>query len=140
MTPKPPEDVETDPRFPSGKWIGFWTQTLPFRAKPKQEMVLTFRQGALSGEGRDMVGQFYIRGSYSTENGGCQWTKRYVGKHDVSYQGFNEGKGIWGTWRIDLFHGGFHSWPEGMSDPTVESLNAEADVPAEPVGEVVTVG
>ena len=41
-TPKLPDDAETDSRFPSGKWVGFWTQTLPVRAKPKQEMLLTF--------------------------------------------------------------------------------------------------
>ena len=138
--PKPPDDAETDPRFPSGKWAGFWTQTQPVRAKPKQEMILTFKQGTVTGEGRDMVGQFLIRGRYSTADGKCHWTKRYVGKHDVFYEGFNEGKGIWGTWKIDLNHGGFHIWPEGMSDPSQPALEAEAELPAEPVGEVVTIG
>jgi hypothetical protein len=142
-TPKPPADAETDPRFPSGKWFGFWTQTMPVRARPKQEMILTFTKGAVTGEGRDMVGPFLIRGFYSTADGKCRWTKRYVGKHDVFYEGFNEGKGIWGTWAIDINHGGFHIWPEGMSDPTSPALAEEADVPVEPavtVGEPLTVG
>ncbi len=71
MTPETPDpaagppDAESDPRFPSGKWIGFWTQTLPVRDKPKQEMILTFRQGEMTGEGRDRVGRFIIRGFYS---------------------------------------------------------------------------
>ena len=52
----------------------------------------------------------------------------------------NEGKGIWGTWEIDATRGGFHIWPEGMGDPTAPALEAEAEAPAEPVGEPVTVG
>jgi hypothetical protein len=136
-------EAETDPRFPSGKWAGFWTQKLPTRERPKQEMTLTFHKGQIAGEGRDRVGAFLIRGFYSTEDGRCRWTKRYIGKHDVYYQGFNEGKGIWGTWTIDLTHGGFHIWPEGMSDPTNPALAAEAEVPVEAaavVGEPVTAG
>jgi hypothetical protein len=63
------------------------------------------------------------------------WTKSYVGRHKVYYNGFNEGKGIWGTWDIPggLFHrhvhGGFHIWPEGMSDRSNDYLSAEADLP-----------
>lgn len=127
----PADDLESDPRFPSGKWAGFWTQKLPFVAKPRQEMILTFCRGEIRGEGRDMVGEFLIRGFYSVEDGKCRWTKKYVGRHDVFYQGFNEGKGIWGTWQIDFNHGGFHIWPEGMSDPTGANLSEEADLPEE---------
>ena len=64
------------------------------------------------------------------------FTKRYLGKHDVFYQGFNEGKGIWGVWEIPpefnagiVSRGGFHIWPEGMPDPTTPHLHEEADVP-----------
>lgn len=142
--PKPPPDAETDPRFPSGKWVGFWTQKLPFVAKPRQEMILSFRCGEFTGEGRDMVGKFHIRGFYSTTDGKCRFTKKYVGRHDVYYQGFNEGKGIWGTWEVDSLRGGFHIWPEGQGDPTSPSLEAEAEVPVDPIslpaGEPVTVG
>ncbi|MCX7700185.1 MAG: hypothetical protein N2039_04855 [Gemmataceae bacterium] len=132
-----PDELESDPRFPSGKWHGFWTQTVPVRAKPQQEMILTFRRGVIQGEGRDMVGPFLIRGSYSTADGKCHWTKRYVGKHDVFYRGFNEGKGIWGTWEIAdevVLRGGFHIWPDGMTDPTGSTLAEEADLP---VGELI---
>ncbi len=137
-----PLDVETDPRFPAGKWVGFWTQTLPTRDRPKQELALSFHKGEITGEGRDRIGKFLIRGFYSIEDGRCRWTKRYIGKHDVYYEGFNEGKGIWGKWSIDFNHGGFHIWPEGMSDPTSPALEAEADVPVEApaVGEPVKVG
>ena len=61
------------------------------------ELRLTFRRGVLRGEGRDRVGEFLIRGRYEVETGKCWWTKQYVRKH-APYQGYNEGKGIWGTW------------------------------------------
>jgi hypothetical protein len=128
--------VETDPRFPSGAWTGYFLQPL-VPGRHLMELRLTFRQGTLTGEGRDQVGQFVVRGRYALVDGRCHWTKRYLGKHDVFYNGFNEGKGIWGTWDIpadaDSFsqRGGFHIWPEGMHDPTQPELTEEADVPFE---------
>ncbi|WP_169974805.1 hypothetical protein [Tautonia rosea] len=121
---------EADPRFPSGPWVGFFLQKeLPGRHG--MELHLTFRQGVLSGEGRDRVGLFLVRGRYDLEDGSCRWVKKYVGRHDVFYSGFNEGKGIWGTWEIAPIHrGGFYIWPEGMPDPTQQRLKAEADLPA----------
>jgi hypothetical protein len=140
--PPDPLDAETDPRFPSGKWVGFWTQDARLTGRPKMELLLTFRKKEISGEGRDPIGHFLIRGFYSTEDGRCRWTKKYVGKHDVYYQGFNEGKGIWGTWEIAAAHkGGFHIWPEGTADPSSPTLKAEADLPVEAaVGEPVAAG
>jgi hypothetical protein len=125
-----PVDLETDPRFPSGPWTGFFLDPrLPGRHL--MELRLTFRGGSLSGEGRDWVGLFVLRGRYDLADGTCHWTKRYLGKHDVFYRGYNEGKGIWGTWEIrDLGRGGFHIWPEGMADPTQPTLTEEADLPA----------
>ncbi len=134
-----PDDLETDPRFPSGKWQGFWTQTIPLRAKPLQEMVLAFHRGTIEGEGRDPVGPFIIRGTYSIEDGQCRWMKRYIGRHDVFSRGFNEGKGIWGTWEIldtIILRGGFHIWPEGLPVPSASTLAAEADLP---IGDLVEV-
>jgi hypothetical protein len=138
-------DLETDPRFPSGPWVGYFLQReLPGRHT--MELRVTFRQGSLTGEGRDRVGQFVMRGHYDVADGKCYWTKRYLGKHDVFYKGFNEGKGIWGSWEIEgranygiRLHGGFHIWPEGMGDPTNEHLHAEADLPV-PVEEAVPAG
>ncbi len=133
----PPESpVEMDERFPSGPWTGFFLE--PARqGRQWMELRLTFREGVLHGEGRDYVGPFLLVGRYETSSGKCWWAKRYVGKHDVAYQGYNEGKGIWGTWTIDVppLRGGFHIWPEGMPDPSRPTLKAEADVPieAEPV-------
>src|SRR5580704_9018971 len=119
-------DLETDPRFPSGRWTGFFVQPV-IPGRHLMELHLTFRNGSLTGEGRDWVGKFILSGRYDTRDGRCHWTKRYLGKHDVYYKGFNEGKGIWGTWDIPPeWRGGFHIWPEGMADPTRPHLSEEA--------------
>jgi hypothetical protein len=129
-----PIQLETDPRFPSGPWTGFFLQkALPGRHL--MELQLTFSAGTLSGEGRDWVGRFVLRGHYSLADGKCRWVKRYVAKHDVVYRGFNEGKGIWGIWEIPgiadpaIGRGGFHIWPEGMADPSQPQLSEEAEPP-----------
>ncbi len=128
-------EPESDPRFPSGKWTGFFLQKeLP--GKHMMELNLSFSQGILKGEGRDRVGDFILTGRYTLADGKCHWHKRYVGKHDVYYQGFNEGKGIWGVWEIPAtrgdrgYRGGFNIWPEGMSDPTNSNLHEAIDLPA----------
>jgi hypothetical protein len=101
------------------------------------ELRLTFSSGVVAGEGRDYVGKFVLLGSYDVADGRCGWVKTYLGKHDVLYAGFNEGKGIWGKWEIPPgpsgihLHGGFHVWPEGMADPTGQSLQTGAEVPLE---------
>jgi hypothetical protein len=126
--------VETDPRFPSGPWTGYFLQPL-VPGRHQMELRLTFRDGAMIGEGRDLVGLFTINGGYSLADGSCYWTKHYVGKHDVYYHGFNEGKGIWGTWEIPASReygqqrGGFHIWPEGMAESSGPALSEEADLP-----------
>ncbi|MGZ3380150.1 MAG: hypothetical protein ACXVBB_07770 [Isosphaeraceae bacterium] len=98
----------------------------------QMELHLTFRQGVMTGEGRDRIGSFLIRGRYQVEDGQCWWTKRYIGKHDVSYRGYNEGKGIWGLWEIPpSWKGGFHIWPEEMGDPTQQKLAEAIDEPVE---------
>jgi hypothetical protein len=128
MAPTPSPDLETDPRFPSGPWTGFFTdKRLP--GKHRMELRLTFQHGTLTGEGRDFVGNFLVRGQYDTSTGGCYWTKRYLSRHDVFYKGYGEGKGIWGVWELTdaglTFKGGFHIWPEGIPDPSTPRL-AEA--------------
>ncbi len=137
--------AEPDDRFPSGPWAGFFLwPAVPGRHA--MELRLTFREGVMSGEGRDRCGEFLVRGRYQTKDGKCWWTKKYLGKHDVFYEGFNEGRGIWGNWEIPRdSRGGFHIWPEAMGDPTLKKLEAEADVPVpvpepEAVPELVTAG
>ena len=126
--------AETDPRFPSGKWVGFFLdRRLPGRHQ--MEMTLAFAAGRLTGDGRDRVGSFTFIGDYDTASGKCEWVKQYVKAHAIIYRGFNEGKGIWGTWELQetsgVYSGGFHIWPEGMPDPTQPRLAEEADLPVE---------
>jgi len=137
MPNKNPTELETDPRFPSGPWTGFFLQTHePHAGRHMMELRLKFRGGTLTGEGRDRVGRFVVRGRYDTADGKCHWSKRYLGMHDVFYTGYNEGKGIWGTWEIPpaqnfgfIFRGGFHIWPEGMANAAFPQLSEEADPP-----------
>jgi hypothetical protein len=129
-----PANVESDPRFPSGKWVGFFLdRRLPGRHD--MEIIITFANGKMTGAGRDRVGSFTFDGSYNLADGKCEWVKQYVNAHAIDYSGFNEGKGIWGTWKLQwqglVSTGGFHIWPEGMADPTQPELEEEADVPVE---------
>jgi hypothetical protein len=131
--PKPPDKpppVETDARFPSGPWEGFFLQPTMRKGRSWMELILTFRAGVVQGEGRDWVGSFLVRGRYTLDDGKCWWSKRYVGKHDVAYTGYNEGKGIWGTWEMKEYawRGGFHIWPVGMGDPSKPKLAEAVDV------------
>ena len=132
MTRQPSQEplVEQDSRFPSGPLKGFFLQrNIPGRHW--MELHLTFREGSIRGEGRDWVGQFLITGRYQVNDGKCWWTKRYIGKHDVAYQGYNEGKGIWGTWQIPpTWRGGFHIWPLAMGDPDTDRLVEGLEEPA----------
>jgi hypothetical protein len=136
MTAPDTGSLETDPRFPSGPWTGFFLQPL-IPGRHRMELSLTFRSCTLTGAGRDRVGEFTLRGHYTLADGRCHFTKHYVGRHSVFYNGFNEGKGIWGTWEIPADRdyasqrGGFHIWPEGMHDATEPELTEEADLPVE---------
>lgn len=142
MNAEQPPTPESDPRFPSGSWVGFFLQKI-FPGRHAMELRLKFHAGNMTGEGRDWVGDFLITGFYDLGDGKCSWTKKYLAKHSVFYQGYNEGKGIWGVWTIRSVgieqSGGFHIWPEGFGDPTNEYLVEEADLPA-PQEELVEVG
>lgn len=130
----PTPEIETDPRFPSGKWIGFYLMPHTGAKRHQTELTLSFAGGKMSGQGRDQVGKFVCEGRYDVADGRAVWMKRYIGKHDVYYQGYNEGKGIWGVWTIPdpiPSKGGFHIWPEYMGDLSLPSLTEEADTPVE---------
>jgi len=109
---------ETDSRFPSGPWRGFWLQKT-FPGKNWRDLHLTFGDGTVSGLGKDWVGQFVISGHDELEDGRCSLSKQYLGRHTVGYDGYNEGKGIWGNWEMPgVDKGGFHIWPAAGDDPT----------------------
>ena len=136
------EPLEADDRFPSGKWVGFFTdKRMP--GKHGMELHLTFRGGAMTGNGRDRVAEFTVDGTYRIDDGACDFRKIYPGSHAVQYRGFNEGRGIWGTWELQNMKGGFHIWPEGMPDPTRPALEEEAPPEYEALveeGELLPVG
>jgi hypothetical protein len=88
------------------------------------DLILEFRDGIVTGEGSDGIGRFGIDGSYTESTMECSWIKTYIGKHSVSYTGYREGKGIWGTWSILQSRGGFQIWPIG-SQPLANSLEEE---------------
>jgi hypothetical protein len=122
-------EQEHDPRFPSGRWTGFFLQVwLPGRHTTN--LRLTCRDGELAGTGQDWVGPYTVDGHYDLGSGRCAWTKQYLGKHAVAYRGVNEGRGIWGVWEIRQLgglyvdRGGFHIWPEG-TDVSEESDETE---------------
>ena len=127
-------NVESDPFYPSGPWTGFFLQNPPLPpGRFRMSLHLTFSEGLIDGEGCDEIGDFAIKGRYNKDNGEVIMHKRYINRHDVYYRGFNEGKGVWGTWHIDHFVGGFHVWPEGMPDPTTPRMEEEVDAPVEEV-------
>ncbi|HEY5909790.1 MAG TPA: hypothetical protein VJA21_04210 [Verrucomicrobiae bacterium] len=120
--------------FPSGPWIGFYNYRPGHRHR--MDLTLRFANGEMTGDGRDDVGLFLIKGRYDAASGECYWTKTYVGAHDVFYQGFREGKGIWGTWEIKTWsRGGFHIWPRAAGAGESE---AEQEESAEPVDAIAT--
>jgi hypothetical protein len=123
---------ETDSRFPSGPWIGFFLQK-EHPGKHWMKIDLMFAEGKAFGFGKDWIGIFQVTGRYSVDDGRCELVKQYLGKHAVHYSGFNEGRGIFGGWKIpDGGNGGFCIWPEAMEDPTKRTLSKEATVPDAP--------
>lgn len=133
-TKKKQPEPEVDPRFPSGEWKGFWLQR-GLEGRQWMKLVLEFVNGHITGEGRDWVGEFDIRGAYHLDDGRCAITKSYPGSHTVSYAGANEGDGkwLWGLWKIQFETGGFHLWPKGEPDPTGSDLSAANPLPRERV-------
>ena len=121
--------VETDPRFPSGPWIGFWIQQR--LGKQPMSLSLQFVEGRVAGSGRDIIGRFDFSGIYDLKSGRVIMTKQYEGRHRVQYDGANQGDGmwLWGVWNIRSARGGFHLWPEGEDDPTQRRLEAEKELP-----------
>ena len=80
------------------------------------DLALSFTDHAVTGDGNDDIGRFFVTGRFDGTNGDCYWTKTYIGAHDVYYRGFREGKGIWGLWELPNESGGFHIWPVGEQE------------------------
>lgn len=135
----------SDPSFPSGPWIGFYTYPEQ-RSRYLMDLLLEFRSGVISGEGADGIGPFGICGRYQVSLGECSWTKTYLGSHAIAYTGYREQKGIWGTWTNEETTGGFHIWPLGGNALAVHrKVEVEArprlkPLPLTPAVAPVTVG
>ncbi|HEY2951597.1 MAG TPA: hypothetical protein VGK40_03385 [Verrucomicrobiae bacterium] len=122
--------------FPSGPWTGFYNYGPPGRHR--MDLHLAFANGQMTGDGQDDVGRFLIKGRYDTANRECWWTKSYPGSHDVSYRGFREGKGIWGTWEIGLWaRGGFHIWPRTAGEGEAKVHSVPEEQPVDAIGTLV---
>jgi hypothetical protein len=132
-----PENLETDSRLPSGEWSGFYLQPSLGQGRFRMSLALTFKDGTVTGEGRDSVGPFLIRGRYDLKSAEVTFHKHYLGMHSVYYRGFAEGQGIWGTWELlnsasgFSDKGGFHIWPKGMHEATGAELTQVVQAPAE---------
>ena len=83
------------------------------------DLVLIFTDRAISGDGNDDIGRFFVTGRFDETNGECYWTKTYVSAHDVYYRGFREGKGIWGVWELPSESG---DWDSMCARPTYPNL------------------
>ena len=132
-----PEEIppESDERFPSGPWQGFWLQRPLACRQWMRDLHLHFADGKVSGWGCDWVGPFTFDGSYELNTGIVRLHKSYLGGHIVDYAGQNENDGqwLWGVWTISFNadRGGFHLWPKGVDDPTTPRLAAEVEQPEE---------
>ena len=119
---------ETDPRFPSGKWTGFYLQPQIHYGRCWMQLFLRFSEGKISGEGQDIEGAFFLRGKYDLDEGEVWFQKHYRGWH-VYYKGLHTRKAISGLWHLPLDRGTFLVWHESTNDPTIRRLRAEAEVP-----------
>jgi hypothetical protein len=118
--------------FPSGPWTGFYNYGRSTR-KHRMDLVMTFADHRVSGDGSDDIGRFVINGRFDETSGECYWTKAYIVGHDVYYRGFREGKGIWGLWELPNESGGFHIWPLGQGEGEQDYESAEEPAPVEAV-------
>ena len=93
------------------------------------DLLLTFADQTISGDGNDDIGPFLVSGHFDETNSECYWTKTYIGGHHVYYRGFREGRGIWGLWELPSESGGFHIWPLGHSEGNQDQESAEEPAP-----------
>ena len=106
--------MEQDNRLPTGEWKGFYLESYQPR-RGWMHLYLSFGDELIKGEGTDYVGPWTAVGNYDLKSGVCNWTKQYLGKHQVVYSGICGPNGIQGQWRIASTTGEFHIWPKSMS-------------------------
>ncbi|MEM6552579.1 MAG: hypothetical protein AAF750_10695 [Planctomycetota bacterium] len=120
--------TETDPRFPSGAWRGYWIQD-DFTGW--MEVDLTFRQGKIIGEGTDPVSRYTMRGTYDLDTGKVVIRKHYLNQYMLPYAGVMGGDGhMSGLWEIPSCNdrGPWRLWPKGKGGE-YQSISGMADEP-----------
>ena len=120
--------MEPNSQFPTGEWGGFYLEDHQPR-RGWMHLYLAFADGKITGEGTDYVGPWNAIGIYDPKTGTCQWTKQYVGKHAVQYQGVCDDNGIQGVWQIGIADGKFHIWPKSMNHLTEMYMQDELTEP-----------
>ena len=123
---------ERNPDFHTGNWCGFYLEN--HRGEPGwMHMYLECDiAGKIKGEGIDYVGPWTLGGHFDAETKHCQWSKLYVGRHTVHYEGTLGEAGVQGNWKIQPYlTGNFHVWPEGMSHIHDEYLRMGTPLPKE---------
>ncbi len=123
--------------FTSGNWTGFYLES--HRREPGwMHLYMDCNEiGVIKGEGIDYVGPWTLAGQFSPANKLCTWTKSYVNRHNVYYEGILGENGIAGDWRIRQFlRGRFHIWPESMRHLYENYLHNGIPIPvADPIFE-----
>ncbi len=117
-------------QFPSGEWSGFYIEKHR-NERGWMHLYLTFADGQIRGEGTDYVGPWVANGTYQESTGNCRWTKQYVGRHQVWYEGQYSENGIQGSWQIINTDGPFHIWPKTHAHFNELYLRDEIDSPGE---------
>jgi len=112
------------PLLPSGDWEGFYVyQQAPESEQHKMEMRLDFEGGVISGSGSDDLAGHSWRGTYDLTSMSCEMNKEYP-SHSVNYRGNIDENGIWGTWQLNIWTGGFHIWPKKQKAEEEEAEEA----------------
>ena len=118
---------ETDPRFPSGEWQGFYMQD---GGQHRMTVQLCFQRGRITGDGVDGVGGGRMVGTYNLDGGQVTLRKHYFAQHMVAYIG-NGGplRSLQGRWdiRADELCGFWRLWPVEAEDEewAIESITIE---------------
>ena len=96
------------------------------------KLQLTFSQdGTIDGDGIDDVGRFTIHGHFDMAQLHAQWTKTYVGRHSVEYDGVYDGRNILGIWSLFWVNGSFRIWPGENFEGIEVGEGIELELPAE---------
>ena len=106
--------MDVDQILKSGEWNGFYLEKHRSQ-RGWMNLYIEFSDGKIKAEGTDYVGPWNAEGFYDLANGSCQWTKQYLGKHQVIYVGKVGQDGIKGEWKIGFSTGPFHIWPTYMT-------------------------